>query len=187
MTEEAPRLADLRVGSAADGLTPIAGGTRSFAANSTQWIALAAVALFAAGCDQLTKWLVSSELGLGDAITVFPGLALHHVQNTGIAFGFFAGATPLVIVATAAVVVWMLLFFARSGGRHPILPAALGLLVGGSLSNLVDRIRLGHVVDFVEIPHWPAFNLADSVIVVGVAVLVATLVWSEREPRRRAR
>ena len=79
----------------------------------------------------------------------------------------------------------MLVFFGRSGGRHPILPAALGLLIGGSLSNLTDRIRIGHVVDFIEIPHWPAFNLADSVIVLGVGVLVATLLWAEREPRRR--
>jgi signal peptidase II len=185
LTEEARPLPDFRVGSSADGLTPIVGGSRSFAAASGQWLALGAVALFALVCDQLTKWLVTSQLGLGDAVQVFPGVALHHVQNTGIAFGFFAGATPLVILATSAVVVWMLVFFARSGGRHPILPAALGLLVGGSVSNLADRVRLGHVVDFIEIPHWPAFNLADSVIVLGVAVLVATLLWAEREPRRR--
>jgi signal peptidase II len=185
VTEDVRPLPDFRVGSAADGLTPISGGSRSFAAGSGQWLALGAVALFAIACDQLTKWLVTSQLGLGDAVHVFPGVALHHVQNTGIAFGFFAGATPLVILATSAVVVWMLVFFARSGGRHPILPAALGLLVGGSVSNLADRIRLGHVVDFIEIPHWPAFNLADSVIVLGVAVLVATLLWAEREPRRR--
>jgi signal peptidase II len=185
LSEEVRPLPDFRVGSAADGLTAIAGGSRSFAAGSGQWLALGAVALFALACDQLTKWLVTSQLGLGDAVQVFPGVALHHVQNTGIAFGFFAGATPLVILATSAVVVWMLVFFGRSGGRHPILPAALGLLVGGSVSNLADRIRLGHVVDFIEIPHWPAFNLADSVIVLGVGVLVATLLWAEREPRRR--
>jgi signal peptidase II len=185
LTEEARPIADLRVGSSVDGLTAVAGGARSFAAGPAQWLAFAAVAVVASACDQLTKWLVTSDLDLDESIHVAPGLTLHHVQNTGIAFGFFAGATPVVILATAGVVAWMLFFFARSGARHPILPAALGLLVGGSLSNLIDRIRLGHVVDFVEVPHWPAFNLADSVIVVGVIVLVATLVWSEREPRRR--
>jgi signal peptidase II len=185
VTEDARPIADLRVGSSVDGLTPIAGGARSFAATPAQWLALGAVALVAAACDQLTKWIVTNQLGYGESLDVFPGLSLHHVQNTGIAFGLFSGATPIVILATSAVVVWMLVFFGRSGGRHPILPAALGLLVGGSLSNLADRIRLGHVVDFIEIPHWPAFNLADSVIVVGVAVLVVTLVWAEREPRRR--
>jgi signal peptidase II len=176
---------DLRVGSSVDALTPIAGGARSFAAGRAQWAAFAVVAGAAIVCDQLTKWLVTSQLSLGESVRLLPGLTLHHVQNTGIAFGLFASATALVTVATAAVVAWMLVFFARSGARHPILPAALGLLVGGSLSNLADRVRLGHVVDFVEVPHWPAFNLADTVIVVGVAVLVATLVWAEREPLRR--
>ncbi|MDX6475680.1 MAG: signal peptidase, partial [Gaiellaceae bacterium] len=84
---------------------------------------------------------------------------------------------------TAAAVVWMVVFFARSGARHPVLPAALGLLVGGSLSNLVDRIRLHHVTDFIDVNWWPAFNLADSFIVVGVAILLAALVAADRSPR----
>jgi signal peptidase II len=79
----------------------------------------------------------------------------------------------------------MLFYFARSGARHPILPVALGLLVGGSISNLVDRLRLGHVTDFLDLRFWPAFNLADSFIVVGVAVLLAALVSAERQPRLR--
>ena len=56
----------------------------------------------------------------------------------------------------------MLLFFARSGSRHPVLPVALGLVIGGSVSNLVDRVRLGHVTDFLDLKFWPAFNLADT-------------------------
>jgi signal peptidase II len=79
----------------------------------------------------------------------------------------------------------MLVFFARSGARHPVLPVALGLVIGGSVSNLLDRIRLGHVTDFLDLRHWPAFNLADSFIVIGVAVLLITLVAADREPRRR--
>jgi signal peptidase II len=79
----------------------------------------------------------------------------------------------------------MLFYFARSGARHPVLPVALGLLVGGSISNLVDRVRLGHVTDFLDLRFWPAFNLADSFIVVGVAVLLAALVSAERQPRLR--
>ena len=78
----------------------------------------------------------------------------------------------------------MLVFFARSGARHPILPVALGLLIGGSVSNLVDRVRLGHVTDFLDLRYWPAFNLADSFIVVGVAVLLVALVAADRAPRR---
>ena len=73
------------------------------------------------------------------------------------------------IVLTGVAVAWMLVFFARSGARHPILPVALGLVIGGSLSNLLDRVRLGYVTDFLDLRWWPAFNLADSFIVIGVA------------------
>ena len=86
---------------------------------------------------------------------------------------------------TAVAVIWMLFYFARAGARHPVLPVALGLLVGGSLANLIDRLRLGHVTDFLDLRFWPAFNLADSFIVVGVAILLAALVSAERQPRLR--
>ena len=90
-------------------------------------------------------------------------------------------------VLTAVAVGWMLVFFARSGARHPVLPAALGLLIGGSVSNLVDRVRLGHVTDFIDFRWWPAFNLADSFIVIGVAILLFALLGSDgrrKEVRR---
>jgi signal peptidase II len=105
------------------------------------------------------------------------------VQNSGIAFGLFASRTTIVIAVTAVAVGWMLWFFARSGRRHPVLPVALGLVLGGSIANLSDRIRLGHVTDFLDLAAWPAFNLADTFIVVGVAVLFGTLVLADR-PRR---
>src|SRR5207249_4248260 len=111
-------------------------------------------------------------------------LWIHHVQNSGIAFGLFASATPVVIVLTGVAVAWMLGFFARAGARHPVLPVALGLVIGGSLSNLLDRVRLGHVTDFLDVRFWPAFNLADTFIVVGVGILLAALVLADRDPRR---
>ena len=80
-------------------------------------------------------------------------------------------------------VIWMLAIFARSGSRHPVLPAALGLLIGGSVSNLIDRIRLGHVTDFIDFRYWPAFNLADSFIVLGVVILLGALVVTDRKPQ----
>ena len=74
----------------------------------------------------------------------------------------------------------MLVFFARSGRRHPVLPVALGLVLGGSIANLIDRVRLGHVTDFLDLVAWPAFNLADTFIVVGVAILFGALVLGDR-------
>ena len=87
---------------------------------------------------------------------------------------------------TAAPIGWMLVFFARSGARHPLLPVALGFLIGGSASNLVDRVRLGHVTDFLDLGFWPAFNLADSFICIGVALLVYALFAAERDAARAA-
>ena len=126
--------------------------------------------------DQVTKYVVTSELRPRRVGARSSGRStIHRVQNSGIAFGLFASATAIVTVLTALAVGWMLVFFARSGARHPVIPAALGLLIGGSVSNLVDRVRLGHVTDFLDLGWWPAFNLADSFIVVGVAILLAAL------------
>jgi signal peptidase II len=145
------------------------------------------VAVAAIAADQGTKHLVAGRLDLGDEVAVVGPFSIHHVENSGIAFGLFSGATPIVIALTAVAVLWMLAFFARSGARHPILPVGLGLVLGGSLSNLVDRVRLGHVTDFLDLRFWPAFNLADTFIVVGVVVLLAALIAADREPRRPRR
>ena len=185
MTETTPtRRPDVRVGSATDGLTPFSVAARSLSAGVTEWIALAAVAIAAVAADQVTKHIVASQLSLDDEVKVIGPFSIHHVQNSGIAFGLFSSATAVVIVLTTVAVAWMLFFFARSGARHPILPVALGLVIGGSVSNLVDRVRLGHVTDFLDLKFWPAFNLADSFIVVGVAILLLALLQSDRAPRR---
>jgi signal peptidase II len=175
---------DVRVGSTTHGLQPISAAERSLAAGLSQWLGLAAVAVAALAADQATKQVVASQLGYGEEVRVLGGFSLHHVQNSGIAFGFFQNSTAVVTLATAIAVGWMLWYFTRSGGRHPVLPTALGLLIGGSVSNLTDRLRLGHVTDFLDFSWWPAFNLADTFICVGVAILLVTLVRADREPRR---
>jgi signal peptidase II len=177
----AQRPIDVRVGSATDGLAPISVAERSLAAGPWQWAGLGSVALAAATADQLTKAVVASQLALGEELQIVGPFAIHHVQNTGIAFGLFSRSTAVVTVLTAVAVAWMVWFFARSGSRHPVLPAALGLLLGGSVANLIDRVRLGHVTDFLDVGWWPAFNLADSFIVVGVVILLATLVATDRQ------
>jgi len=184
VNEPAAKRVDVRVGSSTDALTPVAGARRSLHARSQQWIGLLAIALAALAGDQLTKDIVSSHLALDAQRHVAGPLAIHHVQNSGIAFGLFASATPIVTVLTAVAVAWMVVFFARSGSRHPVLPIALGLLIGGSASNLLDRVRLGHVTDFIDLRFCPAFNLADSFIVLGVLVLLAALLLPQRTRQR---
>jgi signal peptidase II len=183
LTEPAPRTLDVRVGSSTDALTPVSSAERSLAARAQQWAGLGAVVVAAIAADQLTKLIVASELTLDEGLHVIGPFSIHHVQNSGIAFGLFASATPVVTLLTALAVGWMLLFFARSGSRHPVLPVALGLLIGGSTSNLIDRIRLGHVTDFLDLRYWPAFNLADSFIVVGVGILFVALLLGETRQR----
>jgi signal peptidase II len=158
---------------------------RSLSATPFHWFGLLAVAFAAIVADQVTKQIVVSSLELGESVHVVGPLEIRHVTNPGIAFGLFSSWATAVTVLTAVAVGWMLFYFARSGARHPVLPVALGLLVGGSVSNLIDRLRLGHVTDFLDLRFWPAFNLADSFIVIGVAILLAALVSAERQPRLR--
>jgi signal peptidase II len=174
---------DVRLGSATNAVRPILAAERSLAAGSAQWLSLLAVAGTALFADQLTKQIIARTLAVGEKIDIVGPFSIRHVENSGIAFGFFSSRTTVVIAVTSIAVAWMLWFFARSARRHPVLPVALGLVLGGSVANLVDRIRLGHVTDFLDLEAWPAFNLADTFIVVGVAVLFGALVLADR-PRR---
>ena len=174
---------DVRVGSTANALQPISSAERSLAAGPAQWLALLVVAVAAVVADQLTKQLVGRTLAVGDSVDLVGPFSIHHVENSGIAFGLFASRTSFVIAITAIAVGLMLWFFARSARRHPVLPVGLGLVLGGSIANLVDRVRLGRVTDFLDLDAWPAFNLADMFIVVGVAVLFGTLVLADRSGR----
>lgn len=179
------RLIDVRVGSATDGRLPISMVERSLSAGPFHWLALLAVAFAAILADQITKGIVASQLELGDSVHLLGPLSIRHVRNPGIAFGLFSSWATAVTILTACAIAWMVFYFARSGARHPVLPVALGLLIGGSLANLIDRIRLGHVTDFLDLRFWPAFNLADTFIVAGVAILLVALVSAERQPRVR--
>jgi signal peptidase II len=178
-----PPLVDVRVGSTANALQPISSAKRSLAAGPAQWTALLVVAGAAVVADQLTKQIVGRTLTLGDSVQLVGPFTIHHVQNSGIAFGLFSSRTTLVIAVTGVALGLMLWFFARQAKRHPVLPVALGLVLGGSIANLIDRVRFGHVTDFLDLAAWPAFNLADTFIVVGVAVLFGALVLADRPHR----
>jgi len=179
-----PRRVDVRVGSSTNALQPLSGAERRLVAGRAQWIALVVIVGTAIVADQLTKAIVVAQLPLGDtAVTIGP-FSIHHVQNTGIAFGLFADSTSAVIALTAVAVGAMLVFFARTAQRHPLVPIALGLVIGGSIANLLDRVRLGHVTDFLDFAYWPAFNLADTFIVAGVGLLFASFVAADKASPR---
>lgn len=181
---EEARPLEIRIGSSTNALRPISAAERSLRAGLSQWLGLGSIAIAAVGADQLTKQVVARTLALGEEVEVAGPFSIHHVHNSGIAFGLFSSATSIVIALTALAVLWMLVFFARSGARHPVLPVALGLVLGGSVSNLVDRVRLGHVTDFLDLRFWPAFNLADVFIVVGVTTLFVALAGADRAKHR---
>jgi signal peptidase II len=132
--------------------------------------ALVLVAVLA--LDQLTKRLVSHSIAPGDRIAVLPGMHLVHTRNHGVAFGLEAGHGTLVGILVSLALLGLLVYFATHASR-PLIWLATGLLLGGALGNLLDRIRTGSVLDFIQLPlGWPPFNLADASIVLGVALLL---------------
>lgn len=129
-------------------------------------LALATLAL-----DQGSKYLVSARLAPGESIPA-QGLArITYVFNTGSAFGFFPGQTLFLTFASLIGVVVLLLFYRSHILREWPLRLSIALMLGGALGNLVDRVRLGYVVDFIDVGWWPVFNLADSSIVIGIMLL----------------
>jgi signal peptidase II len=129
------------------------------------------VALFVVVCDQASKALVVAQIYPGERIEIFSLLSLERTSNSGIAFGL-AGHVPslVLILVAAAIVVVLLLLGTQMKWRGSSI--AIGLILGGALGNLLDRIFRGSVVDFIDLPHWPTFNLADVAITVGVVLLI---------------
>ena len=124
--------------------------------------------------DQATKALVVADLARGDRRDVFAGIDVVHVRNKGIAFGLFDGGGALLTVVTVAALALLLGYFALHAGR-PLLWLPTGLLLGGAVGNLLDRARGGAVIDFLDVPLWPAFNVADVAITLGVVTLLLSL------------
>lgn len=129
-----------------------------------------AAALFMA-LDQVTKQIVIASIGPGESVNVFFGLDVTNVRNRGVAFGAFAGGGAIVTVLTLAALTLLLAYFAARS-TTPWLWLPVGVILGGALGNLADRARDGAVIDFIDPAFWPAFNLADSGIVVGILGLL---------------
>jgi len=141
----------------------------------------AIVAVAAIAIDQISKAIVRSQVLPGEQIDFVAGIQIVRVHNSGIAFGMLDGAGSMVIVIAALAFAALLAMFLLSAER-PGLWLPIGLLAGGALGNLIDRIREGYVTDFIDPPRWPAFNVADIEITVGVVLLVGIFVLSPEEP-----
>ncbi len=130
--------------------------------------------------DQLTKWLIRATITQGDA---WPDASwpfrLVHYRNTGAAFGILQNAGPLLVVTSLIGMTAILVYLFNPGFAHPLMRTGLALMFGGAVGNLIDRMANGNVVDFLQVPHWPAFNVADSSISIGVVVLLWAML---REP-----
>ncbi len=135
------------------------------------WFLLIAAAIVA--LDQLTKWYIRANLDRGDA---WPSsdwwLKVAHITNSGAAFGIFQGAGPLLAVTSVLGMAFILIYLFNPGFAHPLMRLGLAFMLGGAIGNLIDRVTEGEVVDFIKVPNWPAFNVADSAITIGVLCLL---------------
>jgi signal peptidase II len=149
------------------------------------------IALLVSVADQATKYLVASNLPLGGTWSPLTGplplFQIVHAYNTGAAFGLFQNMSPAFIAVAIIVSAGIIVYARQLRGDQLLLGAAIGLMLGGSLGNLIDRLRLGHVLDFIDIgigtTRWYTSNLADASIVLGVILLGLAMLREERHPK----
>ena len=145
------------------------------------WMA-GAIAVLVVTLDQLTKAWIIAEIG-SDAgrrvIDLLPGLRFIFVRNTGSAFGLFQGQGSILLVLVFVAIGFLCVFFYRNARRDPLIALALGLQIGGATGNLIDRLRFGYVVDFIDFPRFPTFNVADSAITIGTTLLIYALLFRD--------
>jgi signal peptidase II len=134
----------------------------------------ALVAVLTVAVDQGVKALVRGSIDRGDAVDLILGIKLVNVRNSGIAFGMFSGGGAVLVIFALAALTALLVFFFRHRDR-PLVWLPTGLLLGGAAGNLIDRLDRGYVTDFIKLPLWPAFNLADMCITFGVLSLLYVL------------
>lgn len=147
-----------------------------------KYVRFAAIAAFVIFLDQISKLVVLNTIPLYDSIPVIPGFFhLTHIQNPGGAFGFLAGQSALVrnivfLFASVVALCLIFIFYRNTPNTHRWLGTGFALIFGGAVGNLIDRVRLGRVVDFLDVfiaeYHWPAFNVADSAVTIGIGIFV---------------
>ena len=148
----------------------------------TAWLRASAVLALVVAVDQGTKLWVTGALERGERRDLLPLVDLVNSRNTGVAFGLLQDSGALVGIAVGVAVAALLVYFARNSHR-PVLWLPVGILLGGAAGNVIDRVREGAVIDFIKFPAWPAFNVADAAITVGVVVLFVVVELNARRSR----
>src|SRR5690348_15716228 len=149
------------------------------------WFFAVSVAIVAA--DQFVKWVIRQWLALGQTHDVIWPLSIIHVTNSGAAFGILQGAGPLLVMTSIIGMAAIFVYLLNPSFAHPLLRLGLACMLGGAVGNLIDRVKDGEVVDFIKVPHFPAFNVADSAITIGVLLLAWGMLLQEPEPANRER
>lgn len=153
-----------------------------------KWILMLAVALTVILLDQVTKALVVANLALNEEWmpieALRPYFTIHHIRNTGAAFGIFPEGGTFFMVVAFIVVGVIFYFYRQMPDSPPAVRVALGFQLGGAMGNLIDRLRQGYVVDFLDAKIWPVSNFADISIVSGVSALLLLIWWEERRARQ---
>jgi len=149
----------------------------AFNRGAARTLPLFLIALTVIGVDQLSKYLVRANMELGQSIPSEGLVRLTYTTNTGGAFGLFANQTFLLALAAVVAITVLVLYLRYLPRGSTLLKVGLGLDLGGAIGNLIDRVRLGKVTDFIDIGAWPVFNLADSAIVVGTFLIAYYLLF----------
>ncbi len=136
------------------------------------------IAFSAVAIDQFSKYLVRAHLEWGQSIPEDGPLRLTYTTNTGGAFGLFANQTFLLALAAVIAIAVIVLYLRYLPPGSRLLKIGLGLELGGAIGNLIDRVRLGEVTDFIDVGAWPVFNVADSAIVVGTILIAYSLLFT---------
>ena len=153
------------------------------------WLRLAVISGSVIIFDQITKYIIKINLGLYDNIIVIKKFfSLTHILNPGGAFGFFASSSPeirkfIFLFLSSLVALFIVWFYKKSAANYVFLSYGLALIFGGAVGNLIDRFMYGKVVDFLDFYigslHWPAFNVADSAISIGMGILIYHIIFKK--------
>ncbi|TET21173.1 MAG: signal peptidase II [Candidatus Cloacimonadota bacterium] len=153
-----------------------------------KWKILILVPLSVIICDQISKFIISNTMFLGQSIRVIGSFVrITYVRNPNAAFGIPVGPPLLMMVLTSIATLLLIFYFSRLKEKGCLLYVGLAMIIGGAIGNLIDRFRIQQVIDFIDVSvkrfHWPVFNIADSFVTIGIIVILWAWIFGEKKER----